>query len=48
MSGTTVVPSGVVRLVELQEGGYAYVRPQASRAAKKGRAGVARPVAFRA
>ena len=23
----TVVPSGVVRLVELQEDGYAYVRP---------------------
>ncbi|WP_347310531.1 hypothetical protein [Defluviimonas sp. SAOS-178_SWC] len=27
MSEATVVPSGVVRLVELQELGYAYVRP---------------------
>ena len=27
MSEATVVPSGVVRLIELQEQGYAYVRP---------------------
>lgn len=27
MSETTVVPSGVVRLVQLQQEGYAYVRP---------------------
>jgi uncharacterized protein len=27
MSEATVVPSGVVRLIELQEAGYAYVRP---------------------
>jgi len=27
MSEATVVPSGVVRLIELQEDGYAYVRP---------------------
>ncbi len=27
MSEATVVPSGVVRLMELQEDGYAYVRP---------------------
>lgn len=27
MSEATIVPSGVVRLVELQEDGYAYVRP---------------------
>lgn len=27
MSEATMVPSGVVRLIELQEGGYAYVRP---------------------
>jgi hypothetical protein len=27
MSEATVVPSGVVRLIELQENGYAYVRP---------------------
>ncbi len=27
LSEATMVPSGVVRLVELQEGGYAYVRP---------------------
>jgi len=27
MEEATVVPSGVVRLVELQEQGYAYVRP---------------------
>lgn len=27
LSEARVVPSGVVRLVELQEGGYAYVRP---------------------
>lgn len=27
VSEATVVPSGVVRLVELQENGYAYVRP---------------------
>lgn len=27
MSEATIVPSGVVRLVELQEQGYAYVRP---------------------
>ena len=27
MSEAAVVPSGVVRLIELQEEGYAYVRP---------------------
>jgi intracellular sulfur oxidation DsrE/DsrF family protein len=27
MSEAMVVPSGVVRLVELQEQGYAYIRP---------------------
>ena len=27
MSEAVVVPSGVVRLIELQEEGYAYVRP---------------------
>ncbi len=27
MSEVTIVPSGVVRLIELQEQGYAYVRP---------------------
>ena len=27
MSEATVVPSGVVRLIELQENGYSYVRP---------------------
>ena len=27
MSEAVVVPSGVVRLIELQEQGYAYVRP---------------------
>ncbi len=27
MSEATVVPSGVVRLIELQEQGYAYIRP---------------------
>lgn len=27
MSEATIVPSGVVRLIELQEDGYAYIRP---------------------
>jgi len=27
LSEATMVPSGVVRLIELQENGYAYVRP---------------------
>ncbi len=27
MSEVGVVPSGVIRLIELQEGGYAYIRP---------------------
>jgi len=27
LQGVTAVPSGVARVMELQEGGYAYVKP---------------------